>query len=114
MINGFLMVRLGLAEAKSMSIWTSPKYGSSWKMKSSSALKAYLRQLEQLLKTLPDGPYAATAFVFGRPTADRISRTQGLIHSSAGKNKRTINDAEFGEDDESSAPEGSMARRRKE
>jgi len=58
-INGFNMVRLGLADAHSAAIYNSPKYGrtQSWSMKSVGDLTAFYKRLIATISEKPYGPY---------------------------------------------------------
>jgi hypothetical protein len=83
MINGFQLVRMGVATALSPSIWKSPKYGQAWQLKSIPELIIIHKHLTTLLKKKPGGAYDATVYVFGQEVADRIANDQGLIKTGS-------------------------------
>src|SRR5215471_13284919 len=79
LINAFLLVRLGIAQAMSAAIWSSPKYGQAWRLKPEPELIEMHQQLVSMLKQPLDGPYNATCLLFGTQVADSIVREQGLF-----------------------------------
>jgi hypothetical protein len=103
MITAFQFVRMGLADAMSKSIWTSPKYGQAWIMKSEKDLLRLYNHIVTLLQQKPGGPYKATCLIFGEDVADRLSRGQGLVKSavsSGSKQSKRKHDSTIAIDDE--------------
>jgi hypothetical protein len=70
------MVRLGLADGHSSSIYSSPKYGAnqSWTMKPASELTSLHKRVVALLKQKPYGPFKATVLMLGSEAASRLGK----------------------------------------
>jgi hypothetical protein len=74
---------MGLANAHSPAIYSSPKHGKalSWSMKSDADLILLHRKLVKLLRQKPYGPYKATVLIFGTEVANRLATdtTKGIV-----------------------------------
>ncbi|KAI5999940.1 hypothetical protein EDD15DRAFT_2362477 [Pisolithus albus] len=97
-IKPFNLVRMGLATAHGINIYTSPKYGMSWRVLTSSEIINYHSHLLRQLRDQPYGPHSALVFVVGETMANNLARTnqvkgRGLTRKSessveAGSSKR--------------------------
>lgn len=67
---------MGIANAHTAAIYSSPKYGLqwSWSIKPRHELEAFANRFLTLLKEKPYGPYQATKLVFGSNAADYLAR----------------------------------------
>ncbi|KAH7917084.1 hypothetical protein BV22DRAFT_1052696, partial [Leucogyrophana mollusca] len=62
-ITPFNLARMGIVEAKSIGIFSSPKYNTSWGLKRPDQLEALHRRLCDYIKKLPYGPYDAVSLL---------------------------------------------------
>ena len=81
MTNTLNMVYMGLPCAHSSAIYKSPKYGSTWTMKTPKELCSIYAKLMMLLKERPYSPYKVIVMIFGMTVADclALNHSAGII-----------------------------------
>lgn len=77
-LNGFNMVRLGLASTKTTQIWQSAAYKKGWVPKSVEELERQANDLFNALKRGPTGAYFAIEQVLGKRRAIEVYRGHAI------------------------------------
>ncbi|KAH7905349.1 hypothetical protein BJ138DRAFT_1118552 [Hygrophoropsis aurantiaca] len=127
-VKPFNLVRLGVAEASSWSVFRSPKFPSAWNILSTSDINQLHKKLINTLKTPKYGPYLAMKMLVGDAQAERLATIgevvrlpiptpeSGLPRASSSANrasssKRQLDIIEITDDEDDVPPKRSRKRK---